>query len=115
VDKMTFKATKQQVKAIMGHAFPEYKGRKFSIEFANSITLYNLGWDGGSKNEYVALDVNAHMLPIGGNYQFDPLEGKTVRIPADIVIVQHTWFCGQDAGIRIWANPVYLPRWLKQG
>lgn len=112
----TFKATKAQVASLVSHAFPEYRGRKFSIEFASTITLYNLEWDGGSKNEYVAVGVNAHMLPIGyGFKQFNPLEGKTVKIPADVVIVQHTFFCGQDAGIRIWANPVYLPKWLKAG
>jgi hypothetical protein len=110
----TFKATKVQVKALVGQAFPDYRGRKFSIEFAQTLTLHNLGWDGGSRNEYVAVDVNAHMLPIGNSYmQFDPLEGKTFKIPADVVILERSWFCGHDMGIRIWANPVYLPRWLK--
>lgn len=112
----TFKATKAQVAPLVKAAFPEYKGRKFTIEFAGVVTLHDLNWGDGTKNEYVALAVNGQMKPLRTSCsQFDPMENLRVSIPANVVIIQHSWFCGQDAGIRIWANPCYMPKWLTGG
>lgn len=108
------KATKAQVWSLVKNAFPEYHGRKFSIEFAQSVTIHDLTWDGGTKNEYIAVAVNGEMKAIRtGHTQFDPLDGVKVMLTPNFVVVQHAYFCGQDAGIRIWAHSCYAPKWIE--
>jgi sulfur carrier protein ThiS len=112
--RQSFKATKKQVWDIVGKAFPGYTGRKFSVELAESVTVHDLNWDGGTKNEYIAVAVNGEMKPIRtGHTQFDPLDGKQIALTPNFVIVQHSYFCGVDCGIRIWAHSCYAPKWIE--
>jgi hypothetical protein len=41
------------------------------------------------------------------------VEGATVELPADAMIVTHAMCCGQDCGITIYAHPCHLPKWIE--
>lgn len=48
------KINKAQARAIVEATFPNYKGRKFSVEFAETITFCDTNWSGGTRNFYYA-------------------------------------------------------------
>ena len=112
-EQITIKLNTAQAKPFAKKAFPNYRGRKFKIVFTDHVTFYDTNWSGGTRNQYVALrsDGKTALLTVGAPW-VNPVEGKTIDLPEDIVIVEHTIFCGQDAGIRIYANPCHLPKWL---
>lgn len=94
--------------------FPDYRGRKFQFEFEPRLTFHDLNWDGGTKNEYAFVrsdGATANFGPMPAPWA-NPLEGQTVDVPADVLIVMHKYFCGHDTGIKIIANPCHLPKWL---
>lgn len=110
---MRIKLKKAQVKDILTATFPGYTGRKFIVEFTESITFYNTNWSGGSRNEYAAINANGHMATLNVPAPWvNPVEGKTIDLPPDVLIVRHTFFCGRDLGITIYAHVSNLPKWL---
>lgn len=109
----TLKITRKQAKPIVDVTFPEYTGRKITVRFQTSVTFYDTNWDGGTKSDYAAVNVDGRT----GRFEapapwINPLEGKTVNLPVDVLIVKHSYFCGQDAGITIYAHPANAPRLL---
>lgn len=108
------KVTKAEVKDIVKAAYPDYRGRKFFVQFANTVTLYDLNWGGGSRNEYTAISADGKVahphIPAPWAH---PYEGAQVNVPTDAVIVKHAVFCGHDCGITIYVNPANAPKWLK--
>ena len=107
------KVKKSEVKDILKATFPNYKGRTFEVEFAPTITFWDTNWGGGSRNSYaaVASDGRTAHLNVPAPWE-NPVEGKTVDVPENLLIVKHTIFCGKDLGITIYANPAHLPKWL---
>lgn len=107
------KVSRKEVKSIIEATYPEYTGRKISVVFAETVTLYDLNWSGGTCNKYTALTANGktaspHIPAPWAN----PFEGAKVNVPVDAVIVEHCYFCGTDCGITIYANPVQAPKWI---
>jgi len=45
----TMKLTKKQAWPIVSRVFPEYKGRKFTLEYGDNVTFWDLNWSGGSR------------------------------------------------------------------
>jgi hypothetical protein len=113
MNNYTMKITNKQATPIVKHVFPEYTGRKFKIEFTESITLYDTNWSGGTKNEYRFIGSNGKIaipsIPAPWN---NMIEGSKIDIPENMLVVEHSYFCGNDMGIRIYANPCHLPKWL---
>ena len=101
------KVTKAQVKPIVAATFPEYSGRKYRVEFSETVCFYDLNWGGGTRNTYRAIKMsNAQVAQVpSGSPWNNPIEGKTVDLPEDVVVVQHTIFCGQDLGLTMYAHP----------
>lgn len=109
----TMKVKKAQVKDILAATFPGYKGRTFKVEFAPTVTFHDTNWGGGSRNKYIAVksDGRTAMLHVPAPW-VNTIEGKTIDLPKDVLMVKHTVFCGKDLGITIYASPVHLPKWL---
>ena len=107
------KVKKAQVKDILKATFPEYRGRTFKVEFAPTITFHDTNWGGGTKNTYAIIgsDGRTARLSVPAPW-INPVEGKTVEMPTNALVVKHTVFCGKDLGITIYASPVHLPKWL---
>ena len=107
------KLTTAQARTIVQATFPDYKGRKFSIEFRESITLYDTNWSGGTRNQYCVIASNGKtaLLHVPAPW-VNMVEGQTVEIPLDAMIVCHSYFCGKDCGITIYAHPAHAPKWI---
>ena len=96
------------VKALVHRAFPSYKGRKYSLEVSRTIYISNTHWDGGSKNEYVAVPLVAGFSKAQSGAVGKWYEGGVqaeVEVPEGIAVVEHTIYCGQDMGLTIHLNP----------
>ena len=109
------KINKSQVRPILEATFPEYRGRTFKVEFVPTITFYNTNWGGGSRNKYAAIgsDGRTARLSVPAPW-VNPVEGKTIEIPTNVLVVKHTIFCGKDLGITIYAHPAHMPKWLPE-
>ena len=107
------KLNTKQARPVVQATFPEYKGRKFSIEFTTTVTMYDTNWGGGTRNVYkfVRSDGNVASLPSFAPWN-NPVEGKTVDLPENVMMVEHSDFCGHDMGIRIYAHPVWANKYL---
>lgn len=109
----TIKLTTKQARPIVKLTFPEYRGRKFKLEFTNRITFYDTNWSGGTRNQYKFVHVSGKVVALHAPAPWiNPIEGKTVEIPADVLVVVHQYFCGMDVGISVYANPINSPKWL---
>lgn len=109
----TVKVRKAQVRPVIEATFPDYKGRRFEIEFTPHITFRDTNWGGGTRNQYAAVSGDGQVKTFTAPAPWiNPIEGKRVELPENVLIVCHTVFCGQDLGITIYANPCYLPKWL---
>lgn len=105
-----------EVLQIARAAFPDYNGSKFAIcDFTGPMRL-DSNWEGGSRDYYVVLDLATMrhaVIPENGT----PFSngGKIERIselPLNWAVVEHTYFCGKDLGIRIYVRPENLAKWL---
>lgn len=95
-------------------SFPDYRGRKFRLTPCESVTLTNAYWDGGSRSEYTAVNLDTgsatSACPAITN-PFAPTGPMGTRGPAVVVIPERTVivarhvFCGHDSGIEIFARP----------
>ena len=98
------KLTKKQAWPIVSRVFPEYKGRKFTLEYGDNVTFWDLNWSGGSRTYYAAVQLNGDKarvfsaMPAPWN---NPLEGESVALSPNVAVVTHTFFQGKDCGIHI--------------
>jgi len=101
------KVKKAQVWDIVKRVFPDYRGRKFRLAVTDHVTLYNLNWDGGSRNQYAAVQITAGQTRVFGNMPApwsNPVEGLTLELKPDVAVVRHSIFCGYDTGITVYLN-----------
>lgn len=84
-----------------------YNGRMFELEQCESVTLNNACWSGGTKSDYMAInldtgEVSKAKSTISNPFKY-PMPVKIV-IPPRTVIVSHRYFCGKDMGLKIYAR-----------
>lgn len=110
----SLKLNKAQYGKIVKATFPEYHGRSVKIEFAERVTFYDTNWSGGSCNKYaaVASDGKTARLNVPAPW-VNPIEGQTFDMPEDALLIEHSYFCGKDCGITIYAHPCHLPKWIE--
>jgi hypothetical protein len=110
------KITRKQAKAIIDATFPNYRGNKVSIHFQNQITFSDTNWGGGTKNEYAAVASDGRTARMDTPAPWlNAYEGVTQPIGENVLVVEHTIFCGKDLGITIYANTCHMPKWLEAG
>jgi hypothetical protein len=108
------KLTRKQAWPVVGKVFPDYKGRKFKLVFKEEITLYDTNWSGGTRNEYAAVRADGMTGTFHAPAPWaNPGEGRTVPVNPGVLILCHSYFCGQDMGITIYAHPSHQPKWLE--
>lgn len=99
---------KADVKAILDRTFPDYKGRKFRVKFADHVVLSDLHWSGGSHNEYAFVRIDGAVKALDFStvapWSHDN-EGRSIQLPPHVCCVKHTDFCGKDLGITLIFNP----------
>ena len=110
----TLTVPKKDVAFLVTRTFPNYTGRKFRIVPAETVTLHDVNWGDGSRNQYrvTALSLDAESVkavPAPAPWA-NPYEGAIMPIPQGWAVVEHSIFCGKDCGIRIHVNPLDVAR-----
>lgn len=98
------------VKALLAATFPNYRGRKVVAEVAESVTLYDTNWSGGTRNTYHFVQPNKAGRLIVPAPWVNSAEGETVELSASLVVVKHTQFCGTDYGVTVYLHPSLAPK-----
>ena len=104
-----YNVKRKDVKPVLDLAFPEYTGRKISVVFVEKLTLYNLNWDGGSRNEYAMCTFEMQLARVKDAPPWEQREGLKFDLNPNTLVVCHSTFCGVDAGITIYAHPSRMP------
>ncbi len=116
---MRMKLTHKEVEPVLRITYPEYRGRKFSLERKEKYHLQNY-WDGGSRNYVVAVMCREGKLVSTSADYFNPITDSrahgSFEIPRNVVLVEHCIFCGKDLGITLIFHPEseLLPKFLPQ-
>lgn len=98
--------TNDETRRLAKLAFPAYKGRKFRYEERASYALENY-WDGGSREYVKAIRLSDGSVHEPSSAVLNPMNGAahaTFQIPAGVVLVTHTFFCGKDCGLTVIAG-----------
>ena len=105
---------KRQAWPIVSQVFPEYRGRKFKLYFQQHVIFSDLHWAGGTRNSYAFVRADGELAFFPASTPWDsPFEGRKMPLPENILVVEHTMFCGKDLGITIYAHPCWAPRLLE--
>ncbi len=107
----------KEVRHIVDATFPDYRRKEVVVDARESVTFHDLNWSGGSKSEYRACAIdgasNDRRLDMGRPAPWNnPYEGLTVNIPEDCIIVQGGYFCGKVSMLRLYVNPINMPKFI---
>lgn len=100
------------IKPILTACYPEWKGRKVSLAVCASYQMSDY-WSEGSRNYVRAYSlVDGKVAEAIGLAQIpmNHLAHARVAIPAGVALVEHSIFCGKDAGVTIYVTTADLPR-----
>ncbi len=98
------KTNNQTIKKIAKTAFPNYTGRKFSIEVQTKSFSVASYWEGGSRDYFVFVDLrNGRTIAMPQQSAYDePINGANeCLLPPHCACVSHCIFCGKDAGLKV--------------
>jgi hypothetical protein len=105
-----------QVDKLIKAAGIHYTGRKIKMKFTNEITFWETNWSGGTRNKYIGVKGDGSSLQYSAPAPWvNPIEGKTFEMTKDVIIIEHSIFCGKDCGLTIFVHSSYLPKWLPSG
>lgn len=86
---------RRDVAEIVNATFPEYKGKRTTINVVSSIRLSGTQWDGGSRSQYRLLrleDNTVQPIPVAPFMQDSIVHDSVIEIPEGFVFVQlHEW------------------------
>ena len=103
---MENKQIAQLVKKLSKVIYPKYNGRKFSAEVKSRYFPSNF-WDDGSRNYMVAIDLKTGRIlepSDDAKNPYNSLAHKDFDIPPGVGILEHSFFCGKDIGIRLYVS-----------
>jgi hypothetical protein len=97
-----------------------YKGRMYRVEVCTEVELTNNYWSGGTKSDYLGIDLTTGITADPqrsdyGNPFTNPGNTPTVRLVEGKAIVEHSFFCGKDMGLRIYMHPDNVAKLLPAG
>ena len=109
------KITRKEAQPILKAINSDYAGRKISVKFTNRVSFYDTNWGGGTRNQYTAVNMNTSKASTfyAPAPWINPVEGQSIELPENILIVEHSHFCGRDMGITIYAHPSRKQLFLK--
>mgnify|MGYP001616054290 CR=1 FL=1 len=106
-------------KAIVKAAFPDYHGRKIKFVVTVDPQHFTTWWDGGSKDDVVAIELSTMRVvefPESSPYEAEGASRQAYRhglapLPG-IALVNQSIFCGTNTGITIYLHPDNAPKML---
>jgi CO dehydrogenase/acetyl-CoA synthase delta subunit len=109
----SMKVSKKVVDEIVKVAFPEYKGKKYNLEFVEKVEFYDTNWSGGTRNKYVVLRADGKQFNFNEPAPWvNNVEGQKFDLNESVVVVCHSYFCGKDCGVTVYACPSVAARLL---
>jgi hypothetical protein len=113
---MENKQIKALVKKLAKVVYPNYNGRKFSAEVKARYFPSDF-WDDGSRNYMVAIDLKTGRIVEPSDNAKNPyniIAHTGFDIPAGVGILEHSFFCGKDLGIRLYVSSPLAIEAVKQ-
>ena len=110
--------SRKEVLAIVNATFPQYRGRKIRVAPAEKVGLHGLNWSGGSRSVYRACTLDGQFLGSSAKYNMmapwdsRQVEGQSLPLMPGACVVEHSYFCGKDSGLRIYVHPNDMPKML---
>lgn len=104
------------VKKIALAAYPDYSGKKFSVQVSNHPIDVRSYWDGGSRDYFVFLrldNMKTWEMPQQSMNDVKVEGADRVSLVPGMVCVEHTYFCGKDIGITIHVHPDNAPKFIE--
>ena len=103
------KLRKKDIAEIVAAAYPDYTGRKFKLTFQKHYYMSDY-WSGGSRTYVTAFQLQEGDLRMSTPSEavsnpFNKEAHTEFDIPKDVALVEHTYFCGHDLGIRVVVHP----------
>jgi hypothetical protein len=109
------KVSKKQIAPLLAATFPEYNGRKFFVQAAERVTLWDLNWCEGSRTQYRTAtttgatinnkDTFNHVAPWA-----NMAEGKEIPVPPGAIVASNTISQGRECGITFYIHPSDMPK-----
>lgn len=101
----TLSRTNPLVKRLLAATFPTYRGRKIKARLWRGPMRLQNYWDGGTRSYYVAVRINdGAVSDFGTDNPFMRSAHEPVDLPVGVILVEHTYFCGKDTGLTVWAR-----------
>ena len=107
--KVTTK-TAPEVIEVAKRAFPNYTGRKYSLEVFKGPKRLDSCWDGGSRDTYKVIPLTKSTtgmfkVPENGTpFSNDGIICELSDLPEGLALVCHCIFCGRDIGLTVYVN-----------
>lgn len=93
------------VKRVLAATFPLYRGRKIKARTWTGPKRLQNYWDGGTRSYYCAVRVeDGAIAGFGTDNPFQRSAHEPVDLPAGVLLIEHSIFCGKDMGITIWGR-----------
>ena len=93
---------------------PGWRGRKIHVRVSERPKRLTSMWDGGSKDSWVGVQISTRQLislPLCGFMNIQP---DYIPTPG-VCLVEHSIFCGKDAGCTLHLHPEDLGRFSQGG
>lgn len=95
---------------VMRAACPGYRGRKFALVVAESVTLTDRYWHGGTKSDWCAVDlargrVAGTPYSTGTSVPWSDTADPEYPLRPGVAVVEHSRFCGKDMGLTLYVHP----------
>ncbi len=104
--------------AIVRATFPDYRRKTVYVRAAESVTLHDINWSGGSRSLYRGATVAGEPTGSADKYnQLAPwdvrqIEGQSVAIVPGAVLVEGGHFCGKERKLTVYVHPSNMPATL---
>lgn len=90
-----------------------YRRRNALIQITDKVTLNDLNWSGGCRNEFTAIELDSGKMSQPVLSKSPPwdnkYEGLVVEIPPGFAIVRTGSFCGKPATMIVYVRPENMP------
>lgn len=107
------------IKSLVAKAYPDYKGRKFSLNVTEKPINCASSWQDGSRDFFTFANLTtgevSQAAPAQSGYEKTVRGLDAVELPLDFVAIEHSIFCGKDSGITIHVRPENTTRFLTAG
>jgi hypothetical protein len=103
------KLNKEQARPFLKITFPDYKGKKFMLRKSEKYYMNNY-WDGGTRDYVMGIMIQDGIMKsfVPDNSTSNPFKGAShadFEIPLNVIMVEHSIFCGKDVGISLIVHP----------